>query len=326
MNEEKLFSEALQIESADERAQFLQMSCSHDDKLRRRIESLLDSHFDAGNFLNRSPVEAYKPTVVPVLSDGTSSDGDLEFLKPSSKEGVLSELGGYEVLSVIGRGGLGVVLKARDPALNRIVAIKVPASEYAANAFARQRFAREAQAAAAVAHDHVVTIHAVGEDGSVPYLVMEFIDGISLQDRIDETGPLDVLRILRLGTQMAHGLAAAHAQGLVHRDIKPANILLEDGQRAKLTDFGLARAVDDVRMTRTGMVAGTPQYMSPEQAHGRPVDHRSDLFSLGSVLYAMCTGRAAFRANSAMAVLKRVCDDEQRPACDVNPAIPRMAQ
>jgi WD40 repeat protein len=131
-----------------------------------------------------------------------------------------------------------------------------------------------------------------------------------------------VLQILRLGTQMARGLAAAHAQGLVHRDIKPANILLEDGQRAKLTDFGLARAVDDVRMTRTGMVAGTPQYMSPEQAHGRPVDHRSDLFSLGSVLYEMCTGRAAFRADSAMAVLKRVCDDEQRPACEVNPAVP----
>ncbi|GEM_PF-5755871 len=322
MNEEQIFSEALQIASATDRAQFLRMSCEHDDGLRHRIEALLDSHSQAGDFLKRSPVEAYKPTVVPGLSDGSASDGDLEFLKPSAKEGVLSELGGYEVLSVIGRGGLGVVLKARDPALNRVVAIKVPASEYAANAFARQRFAREAQAAAAVAHDHVVTIHAVGEDGSVPYLVMELVDGISLQEKIDQTGPLDVLQILRLGTQMARGLAAAHAQGLVHRDIKPANILLEDGQRAKLTDFGLARAVDDVRMTQTGMVAGTPQYMSPEQAHGRPVDHRSDLFSLGSVLYAMCTGRPAFRADSAMAVLKRVCDDEQRPACEVNPAVP----
>lgn len=322
MNEEQIFSEALKIESATERAQFLQSSCSRDEKLRRRIEALLDSHFQAGEFLKRSPVEAYKPTVIPGLSALAGSDGDLEFLKPSPKDGVLSELGGYEVLSIIGRGGLGVVLKARDPALNRIVAIKVPASEYAANAFARQRFAREAQAAAAVAHDHVVTIHAVGEDGSVPYLVMEFVDGISLQDRIDQSGPLELLEILRLGMQMARGLAAAHAQGLVHRDIKPANILLEDGQRAKLTDFGLARAVDDVRMTRTGMVAGTPQYMSPEQAHGRPVDHRSDLFSLGSVLYAMCAGRPAFRADSAMAVLKRVCDDEQRPACDVNPAIP----
>lgn len=321
MNEEQIFSEALQIESASERDQFLRKACSDDEKLRARIQSLLDSHFQAGDFLNRSPVEAYKPTLVPGLSDG-SGDGDLEFLKPSLKEGVLSELGGYEVLSIIGRGGLGVVLKARDPALNRVVAIKVPASEYAANAFARQRFAREAQAAAAVAHDHVVTIHAVGEDGSVPYLVMELVDGISLQEKIDETGPLDVLQILRIGTQTARGLAAAHAQGLVHRDIKPANILLEDGQRAKLTDFGLARAVDDVRMTRTGMVAGTPQYMSPEQAHGRQVDHRSDLFSLGSVLYAMCTGRPAFRADSAMAVLKRVCDDEQRPACEVNPTIP----
>ena len=323
MNEEQIFSEALLIESPAERAEFLRTACSHNEELHQRMESLVCSHFEADEFLNHSPIDAYKPTFITGLSDVPEAEGDLEFLKPSPKEGVISELGDHEVLSVIGRGGLGVVLKARDPRLNRIVAIKVPASEFAANAFARQRFAREARAAAAVAHDHVVRIYAVGEDGSVPYLVMEFVNGPSLQERIDETGPLDLLDILRVGMQTARGLAAAHAQGLVHRDIKPANILLEDDHRAKLTDFGIARAVDDVSITKTGMVAGTPQYMSPEQANGRSVDHRSDLFSLGSVLYVMCTGRAAFRANSAMAMLKRVCEDQERPVCEVNPTIPK---
>src|SRR5437588_6254974 len=145
--------------------------------------------------------------------------------------------------------------------------------------------------------------HAVEEAGPVPYLVMEYVRGSSLQDRLDQSGPLELKEILRIGMQIASGLAAAHAQGLVHRDIKPANILLENGvERVKLTDFGLARAVDDASLTQSGVVAGTPMYMSPEQADGLPVDCRSDLFSLGSVLYAMCTGRPPFRAPSAVAV------------------------
>ena len=126
---------------------------------------------------------------------------------------------------------------------------------------------------------------------------MEFIDGMSLQDKLDKQGPLGLKEILRIGMQIAEGLAAAHKQGLVHRDIKPANILLENGvERVKITDFGLARAVDDASVTQSGVVAGTPMYMSPEQAEGEPIDHRADLFSLGSVLYAMCTGRPPFRA------------------------------
>jgi WD40 repeat protein len=223
----------------------------------------------------------------------------------------------------VGRGGLGVVLKGYDTRLKRIVAIKVPLSQFAANAAARRRFAREAEAAAAVSHDHVVTIHAVEPDRMPPYLVMEYIDGVSLQQKLDASGPLELREILRIGMQAARGLAAAHEQGLVHRDIKPANILLENGvQRVKITDFGLARAVDDVGMTQTGTVAGTPQYMSPEQAHGELVDHRSDLFSLGGVLYAMCTGRPPFRAETTLAVLKRVCDDTPKPIRNVNPEVP----
>ena len=171
-------------------------------------------------------------------------------------------------------------------------------------------------------HPHVVTIYAVHEE-QFPYLVMEFIDGESLQHKIDREGPLDVKEILRIGLQVATGLAAAHAQGLIHRDIKPANILLENGvERVRITDFGLARAVDDLGMTKTGEVAGTPQYMSPEQAEGNPVDHRSDLFSLGSVLYALCTGRSPFRAESTVATIRRVCDATPHPIRDLNPEIP----
>ncbi|MEZ6113066.1 MAG: serine/threonine-protein kinase [Pirellulaceae bacterium] len=170
-------------------------------------------------------------------------------------------------------------------------------------------FSREAQAAAAVVHPHVVAIHAVSAEARPPFLVMPYLRGMSLQRRIDEHGPLSVAEVLRIGAQTASGLAAAHAQGLVHRDIKPANILLEEGvERVAITDFGLARAIDDATTTRSGVIAGTPQYMSPEQARGEAIDHRSDLFSLGSVMYAMCTGRSPFRAETTFGILRRITD------------------
>src|SRR5262249_22010276 len=149
------------------------------------------------------------------------------------------------------------------------------------------------------------------------------VSGMSLQQRLDREGPMELQEILRIGMQTASGLAAAHAQGLVHRDIKPANILLENGvERVKITDFGLARAAADASLTESGVVAGTPHYMSPEQAEGKPIDQRTDLFSLGSVLYAMCTGRAPFRASGTIAVLKRVCEETPTPIRETNPAIP----
>jgi serine/threonine-protein kinase len=260
-------------------------------------------------------------------SDGTDTPGGplagLEFLQASDRPGSLGRLGSYEILEVLGRGGFGVVLKAFDPALSRMVAIKVLAAEYAARAAARKRFAREARAAAAVAHEHVVPVHAVDADATPPYLVMAFIPGESLQQRLDRTGPLELREVLRIGTQTASGLAAAHAQGLVHRDIKPANIMLENGiERVRITDFGLARAVDDASVTQSGSVAGTPQYMAPEQAGGGPVDQRADLFALGSTLYAMCTGEAPFRGNSGWAVLRQVCDGEPVPIRSLNPDVP----
>jgi serine/threonine protein kinase len=261
-------------------------------------------------------------TMYPVDSLGRDAV-DLDFLEPSDNPASLGRLGNYEVLELLGRGGMGLVLKAFDPALHRPVAIKVLAAEYAANGAARKRFAREAVAAAAVVHDHVVPVHAVDANAARPYMVMSFIAGRSLQQRIDRSGPLELKEILRIGMQTASGLAQAHGSGLVHRDIKPANIMLENGvERVKITDFGLARAVDDSSVTQNGVLTGTPQYMAPEQARGEPVDQRADLFSLGSTLYAMCTGRSPFRADSSISVLKQVCEAEPTPIRSINPDIP----
>jgi serine/threonine protein kinase len=247
----------------------------------------------------------------------------LEFLAPKDQPRKLGRLGSYEIEAIVGSGGMGVVLKGFDPQLSRHVAIKVLLPLLATSAAARRRFAREARAAAAIVHEHVVPIHAVDFAGDLPYLVMPLIVGRSLQQRIDQEGPLGVKEILRIGMQTAAGLGAAHAQGLVHRDVKPANILLENGvERVMITDFGLARAMDDASCTRSGVVAGTPQYMAPEQAEGHTVDHRADLFGLGSVLYAMCTGRPPFRAETTMAVLRRICEGQPRPIREIYPEIP----
>ncbi|MEZ6092308.1 MAG: serine/threonine-protein kinase [Pirellulaceae bacterium] len=188
---------------------------------------------------------------------------------------------------------------------------------------ARQRFAREGRAAAAVIDDCVLPIHAVSQWQDVPYLVMQYSAGMNLQKRLEVEGPLKLSEILRIAMQTARGLAAAHGQGLVHRDVKPSNILLDGSvERALLTDFGLARAVDDASVTRTGLIAGTPQYMSPEQVRGESVDARSDLFSLGATMYAMCTGRSPFRGESTYSVLHRLTHNEPRSIQEINPEIP----
>src|SRR5206468_9303841 len=172
------------------------------------------------------------------------------------------------------------------------------------SSLAKKRFTREAQAAAAIVHPNVLAIHQVQSSARLPFLVMPFVAGESLAQRLAARGTLDLKEILRIGMQAAEGLAAAHEQGLIHRDVKPANILLEKGvERAVLTDFGLARAADDVTLTRWGIIAGTPEYMSPEQAGGETIDHRSDLFGLGCVLYEMASGLSPFRADSTMATL-----------------------
>ncbi len=263
------------------------------------------------------------PTKTTVFNEPHEPEPSIDFLDPPQQPDQLGRLGEYEITEVIGHGGMGIVLKGHDPRLNRFVAIKVLSPQLASNVSARQRFLREAQKMAAVTHDHVVAIHAIDEAKGLPFIVMEYIMGVSLEGRIDAGGSLRVEEILRIGMQAASGLTAAHAQGLVHRDIKPSNILLENGvERVKITDFGLARAADDAQITQTGVVTGTPQYMSPEQARGEPVDQRSDLFSLGCVLYAMCTGRSPFRASTVVDAIRRVCDDTPRPVQEVNRDIP----
>ncbi len=268
-------------------------------------------------------IDELKEGVEPEAAARTPTPESLTFLEPGEQEDSIGRLAHYEILEIVGSGGMGVVMKAWDTSLRRVVAIKVLGSHLALSATARRRFVREAQAAAAVSHDHIVAIHAVESEHEPPFLVMQYIEGRTLQERIDATGPMEVREILRIGEQTARGLAAAHQQGIVHRDIKPANILLENGvERVRITDFGLARAVDDAAMTQSGVVAGTPLFMAPEQAQGEPVDQRSDLFSLGSVLYAMSTGRPPFRSSTMMGVIRRVCEDTPRSVHELNPDIP----
>jgi serine/threonine protein kinase len=258
MNERAIFMEALDKDSLAQRSVYLDEACGGHTGLRQRVEALLTSHEQAGSFLGK-PVSERLAENLAALEGGQTkgyspagADGPepLDFLAPSDKPGSLGRLGHYEVFELIGRGGMGVVLRAFDEKLHRVVAVKVMAPQLATNATARMRFVREARAAAAVRNEHVIGIHAVEEADKLPYLAMEYIAGVSLQERLDRSGPLELKEVLRIGIQTATGLAAAHAQGLIHRDIKPANILLENGvERVKITDFGLARAVDDVSLT-----------------------------------------------------------------------------
>src|SRR5262245_45053932 len=240
----------------------------------------------------------------------------LDFLDPPEDGSHLGSLAHFNIQRLVGRGGMGMVLQAVDTYLERDVAIKVLDPEVAGDELARKRFCREARAAASISHENVVAVHAVEhEEGKdLPFLVMELISGESLEKKIERQGRLSLKEIVGIGRQTAAGLAAAHEKGLIHRDIKPANILLEQsGQRVKLTDFGLARAAEDVRLTRTGLVAGTPLYMSPEQASGDELDARSDLFSLGVVLYELAAGEPPFYGKTPLAVLKRVTEEQPVP-------------
>ena len=277
-------------------------------------------------------------TVREQLSAGVEADGEdadavppipalasliQKILAPSDDDRMLGRLGPYEITGIIGSGGMGIVLKGHDRALDRFVAIKLLSPHLASSGAARQRFLREAKAAAAVVHDNVIAIHGVDEFAGLPYLVMPYCRGTTLEKRIRDAGPMTLREILRVGLQTARGLAAAHAQGLVHRDVKPANILLEDGvERVRITDFGLARAADDASLTVTGLLAGTPHYMSPEQALGKPLDARSDLFALGAVLFTLATGKPPFRAESSHAVLRMVTDVEPADVRLANPDMP----
>jgi serine/threonine protein kinase len=243
-------------------------------------------------------------SVVIPSPEGLSPE-DSSFLDKPQAAGEIGRLGQFRVLEMIGSGATGIVFRAEDTVLKRTVALKVLRPATAASPESRRRFLREARAAAAFDHDHILTIHQVGEDRGVPWLAMKLLRGQSLKDRLGggaNTLPTD--QLLRIGAEIADALAAAHAGGLVHRDVKPSNILLEEStERVKLIDFGLALVNDDEgQLTRTGCVVGTPTYMAPEQADGIPVDHRSDLYALGCVLYRCVTGRLPFEGQTFMQV------------------------
>ncbi len=293
------------------------------DQWREASELLTHHRTRQSNVVDRAKDFSTNGSCAASTTFAEQMDQVVGMLAPTDDPEMIGRIGGYEVSGVIGYGGMGVVFKAHDRSLDRVVAIKVMAPHLAGSGAARKRFARESKAAAAVLHPNVIAIHCVADDPKLPYLVMPYIGGASLQKRVEADGPLCTQDTLRIGQQIAAGLAAAHAQGLVHRDIKPANILLERGvERVTITDFGLAHAVDDATMTRSGVIAGTPQYMSPEQARGETIDHRSDLFSLGSVLYMMSAGHSPFRAETTFGILRRITDNQPRPLREINPDVP----
>ncbi|MEO2019247.1 MAG: SUMF1/EgtB/PvdO family nonheme iron enzyme [Fuerstiella sp.] len=326
-----------QVPTADDYARrFPQWAEELYSLVKLRVEDL-----DHASMAAAAPETVTQPSLADTWRSGMTERASLadEWRKSTSgrpladlpADGVLGQ---YHLRSVIGRGGMGLVVRAHDTRLGRDVAIKVLASELFHDATAHERFLREAQAVAIIQHNNVVTIYGVEEIDGIPFLAMELVDGITLEHYLRDSEKPSPSEVVSLARQIALGLAAAHKQGLVHRDIKPANILLEkiDDQESgvrplstwhvKITDFGLARVAATSQLTSSGLIAGTPQYMSPEQANGHELDFRSDLFSLGSVMYAMSAGRAAFSAESAVAILRQVADMPALSLTEVSPETP----
>ena len=251
------------------------------------------------------------------VSDVGEEDND-----PNASSTNFGRMGKYELQELLGRGGMGMVFKGRDTLLNRSVAIKIIEPSVHADQTARQRFLQEARLAASIDHPNVVKIHSVESIGDAQALVMELVDGQSAADEFAGGSAIPESRILHLARQAAAGLAAAHDQRIVHRDVKPGNLLIEQGtDHLKIADFGLAHAAEATDLTRDGVVVGTPSYMSPEQILGQPLDARSDLFSLGSVLYQWCTGRPPFVAPAVMSVAYQVAHRPHAPVRRLNPEI-----
>ncbi len=308
-----------------ERAFFLHDACGADVELRREVEALLLKGDLAGRVFEKSSAGPSEPPLEGTIPAGTQA-------------------GAYVVLRMLGRGGMGEVYEARDSRLGRSVALKFLPSRFAADPDALGRFEREARAASSLNHPNICTIHDVGTFGDRPFFVMELLEGRSLKDCI-EGGALPVDDVIAFGSQIADALAAAHAKGIVHRDIKPANIFVTAHGEAKVLDFGLAKltadhpeaaavpttspdsaTVPDETLTTPGTTMGTIAYMSPEQAGGKPVNARTDLFSLGVVLFEMATGRRPFRGDSAAHVLKTIATEAPPRPTALRPEVPQALE
>jgi tetratricopeptide (TPR) repeat protein len=300
---------------AGERPQFLDEACARDEVLRGQVDSLLTFHTSGST--PSPPTVTNDPAVVPI---------------PAPNPAVLvgQTLSHYAILEVMGRGGMGIVYRARDLKLSRPVAVKVLPAELSSDADRLRRFEQEARAASALNHPNIVTIHDVGQHESSPYMVMELVDGKTLRDSLGLE--LDLRRILDLACQLVDGVAKAHDAGIVHRDLKPENIMITNDGFVKILDFGLAKLLPQreslshstttAMLTRAGVVMGTLGYMSPEQVTQKPIDHRSDQFALGSILYEVLTGRLAFYKETPVQTLSSIIESEPEPIERVNPEVP----
>ncbi len=239
---------------------------------------------------------------------------------------LISNLGRYEVLGELGQGAMGVVYKAKDPLIDRVVAIKTINLSLAMDEKEEYegRFYQEAKAAGRLNHPNIVTIYDVGKSGDVAYIAMELLEGRELRDIMNEGALLPIDQVLNIVAQVAQGLAYAHEHDIVHRDVKPSNIMVIRDGHVKITDFGIARMASSSVRTQTGMVLGSPKYMSPEQVMGKTIDQRSDIFSLGVMLYEMLTGQAPFDGENVNAIMYQTLNAVPAPPNMMNPAIPEM--
>jgi len=301
---ERIYQSAAETNPSD-RGAYLREACAGDEELRREVESLLEQ-------------ESRQGVLDHPVCDGLESlpVAQAEPLQPGQR------IGRHEIRGKLGEGGMGVVYRAFDSTLHREVALKVLPSEFASDAGRRDRLLREARAASALTVPNIVTIYDVGSDHDVDFIAMELVQGRPLNEVFPSKG-LPLRKALDYAIQIARGMAKAHAAGVIHRDLKPRNIMVTRDDTVKLLDFGLARNVNPEQphnsLTAEGDLLGTPAYMSPEQAEGKPVDARSDIFSFGAILYEMLSGRPAFVGDSRAAVLASVLEKEPPPLSDKIP-------
>jgi len=314
---DKLLEQALELEP-DRRSAFLDEACHGDAALRLEVESLLSAHGKAEGFTEVGPM------------------GKLERRTGVEEPELLAgrQIGHYQLLARLGEGGMGIVYKARDQHLDRFVAIKVLPPELVADADHKRRFAQEAKAASALNHPNIITIHDIARDNAIDFIVMEYVQGKTLGQLIPRRG-LKLNEVLKHAIQIADALAKAHAAGIIHRDLKPGNIMVSEGGLVKVLDFGLAKLVERSQVgeaestdtlppqTEEGRILGTASYMSPEQAAGKPLDARSDIFSFGSVLYEMVTEQRAFQGDSKMSTLAAVLNQDPKPPSEISRALPQ---